>query len=491
LPFPHFISVKFSDKHSTRRRSLERREENRLLSARCSHSIALLQEAPPLKGTPVNTRRYLFAVGLGLSLCVGQASAFWPWSKNKQHGDTVIIEPPCPHKEAPKLEEPKKEEGKKEEAKAPDQPMAQPPVTDAFAQAPEAGTEAPSSFNPQMMGDQGVGGIAKSNLTFAATGNLTIVGVPFPANGSVLAPVQIPNFSRGPFKIAENESPRPTSRVFVAYNYFNGLKIAPSSSIGTASVSVPSLGLNLTGTLPVTTTGARFDLHRETIGFEWAFADGNASIGIRVPFIQTTGANPQFASTVAVGADSLSLAGNANLDQSDLADITIITKYALLNDRATGNVLSLGLAVTAPTGQDLTLVNGESVHSTLLQPWVGGIYNCGNIYVHGFSGVTIPTASIDVTLLSNDIGLGYWLVRCGDGLFTNVVPTVECHVTTPLNNRGGGALITFPDLVVITGGVHLGMGRSTLLTIGAATPVAGQGNDLYDVEGFVQLNFRF
>lgn len=383
----------------------------------------------------MNTCRYLFTIGLGLGLCVGQASAFWPWSKNKQHGDTIIIEPPCPHQEAPKLEEPKKEEGKKEEAKAPEQPpIAQPPVTDAFAQAPEAGTEAPASFNPQMLGDF-LGGAACTAI---------------PGFGSSYS-ARVPLAARGGYKISDNESPRPTNRIFLNYNYFNDANIPTSAPDG---ITPPTI--------------ARTDIHREIFGFERTFLDGDASFGMRVPLIQQTG----------------------TLAFSDIGNLSFIGKYAFINDRSTGNVLSAGLVVTVPTGRDYDLVDGSTLDPVLIQPWVGGIWNSGRLYAQGFSSVAVPTQGIDAPLLFNSLGVGYRAWQGTGGVFTSFTPTLETHITTPLDNRGFDECgVRYVDVVVITGGLHIGLGERCLLTIGAATPVTGHRP--FAVEGIAQFNFRY
>ena len=67
---------------------------------------------------------------------------------------------------------------------------------------------------------------------------------------------------------------------------------------------------------------------------------------------------------------------------------------------------------------------------------------------------------------------------------------LETHVTTPLNHREDlvGPLFV-PDLVVITGGVHFGLGRHSTLSFGVATPVSGPR--LFNVEAFAQFNRRF
>src|SRR5207245_7209043 len=113
---------------------------------------------------------------------------------------------------------------------------------------------------------------------------------------------------------------------------------------------------------------------------------------------------------------------------------------ALLHDRETGDILSAGLAVTTPTGP--TAFAGfdqiQSFHETTLQPFVGYRYNWSDFYVHGFTSIDVPTDSRDVTMLYNDIGIGYYLYRnrCEDAIVRGIVPTFEVHVHTPLNHRG-------------------------------------------------------
>ena len=174
-------------------------------------------------------------------------------------------------------------------------------------------------------------------------------------------------------------------------------------------------------------------------------------------------------------------------DYSHLGDVTIIGKYAFINDRITGNVLSGGLAVTAPTSPDIVSVDGN-FHSVLLQPWVGYIYNVDRFFLQAFHSVVIPTDQRDVTLLFNDVGIGFWAYR-GNGLISFIVPTGEVHVTTPVTNRNiDTATIVVTDTVVLTSGIHVGIGRS-VLTFGAAAPITGP--QPYTVEAFLQYNLRF
>ena len=211
------------------------------------------------------------------------------------------------------------------------------------------------------------------------------------------------------------------------------------------------------------------NLNQSTFGFEKTFLDGRASIEVRVPF------QNQNSNTGAFSGD-------------DVGDITIIAKYAFLLDRTTGNVLSGGLAVTAPTGPRIDTTDGN-FHSTYFQPWAGYIYNFDRFYIQAFHSIVVPTDARDVTLLFNDVGVNWWLYRNPNRFLSFIVPMVEAHVTTPLTDRSPNSLVYVPDLVVLTTGVHFGLGSNASLSLGVGTPVTGPR--VYNVEGFVQLNWRF
>jgi hypothetical protein len=256
--------------------------------------------------------------------------------------------------------------------------------------------------------------------------------------------------ARGAFKITEDESPRPQDRIYTTYNYFNNVN---------GSLNPPGL--------------AQTDIHREVLGLEKTFLNGNASLGLRVPFVQVE--------------------GDGSIRRQDIGDLSFIAKYAFINDRCTGNVLSGGLVVTVPTGANFLPEGIPDIHPTLLQPFLGAIYNMGSFYAQGFSSVLVPTDSRDVTFLFNDIGFGYFLYkaerRC-DRLLTSVVPIFEVHVNTPLNHRGA---LTEPiggtDIVDLTFGTTFGLGRASTLNLGVVTPVTGPKP--FDIEAQVQFNYRF
>jgi hypothetical protein len=249
------------------------------------------------------------------------------------------------------------------------------------------------------------------------------------------APVAV---ARGAFKIAENESPRPQDRFFATYNYYDQV-------------------LN-----------ASLQVHREMVGVEKTFLGGNASVELRLPFIQSH----------ASGAGT----------ESEIADMTAIVKYAFINEP--DRVLSAGLAVTAPTSGIPTVLilrptGFEAIHPTLLQPFVGYIWGVNDFFIQGFSSVMAPTDSRDGTWMFNDVGIGYWLWR-GEGRLKAIVPTFETHVNTPFNHRGAPG---FGDSVDLTAGSYFYLGQRLTVGMALGTPVTGP--KLFDFEALVNLNWRF
>lgn len=310
-----------------------------------------------------------------------------------------------------------------------DQPK-QPEPQDEFAAntAPEGTSETSTAVNPHMIGDFG-GSFAMQIIRIRDRQGI---------RGEEIV-VAVPTALRGGVKMAENASPRPVDRVYGYYRNFNNLQ--------------SPFGLS-----------PQYDLSDKVFGFEKTFWNGNASLEMRLPFYDLNG-----------------LGGG-----SGIGDLGIIFKYALYNNRATGDVFSTGLMLTTPTGNfPDNFVGG--VHSTLFQPFIGYIVNSNRFFVQGFSSVIIPSDRRDLQLVFNDIGVGYQLYRAPSYRFISaIVPAVEAHITNPLGNSN---TVIVPDLLVITGGVHIQFSGRAVLSIAGATPVAGP--QVYDFESMIQFNYQF
>ena len=376
------------------------------------------------------------------------------------------------------------------------------PLTDLLQQAqpstPPADSleESTTGFNPHLMGDFGtiyarqyvtVTGYqtittTTSTLGFSSTSSnytinqtTTTKTVPVTMTRLVLVPVS----SLGAFNVGENESPRPQDRVFFFYNFYDDLRgpdigsnVPIVRTTSNTTMGVDSIGNPTTTTVQTSTVTPgvrpRVSLDREVFGFEKTFLDGNASVEFRLPLLQQQG---------------------GGFNDYSVGDVTLVGKYAFINNRVTGDVLSAGLALTLPNGEGLATTEG-SFNSVLVQPFFGYIYNFDLFYIQGIHSLVIPTNSQEPTLLFNDVGLNFWAHRGSPNSFLSfVVPTFEVHVTTALTHGGSCDPLFAPDEVILTSGAHFGLYRNAVLTLGVAAPVTGPTP--FSIEAFVQYNWRF
>jgi hypothetical protein len=258
------------------------------------------------------------------------------------------------------------------------------------------------------------------------------------------------------FKIADDESALPQDRVYFGFNYFNDVNQAANLRLG-GNVN-------------------DMNIYRETFGFEKTFLDRHASIELRMPL-----------ATLDVNSDVPGLGGS----DTDIGDLAVDFKFAPYLDFATGNVVALGLVVTAPTGPS----EFNPFNDVILEPWVGYWWGWGNFFIQEFLSLAVPTDARDVMLLFNDIELGYYLYRNPNpnAWVSAIVPTFEAHVNTPLNHRGLFRIeedpIGTPDWVTLTPGTTFVVGQRATLAVGAAIPVTGPRP--YDFEILAQFNLRF
>jgi hypothetical protein len=384
--------------------------------------------------TPFARQAAVCALLLGMTLLGGPAARaqFRLFGSSRSN----CCPPPCPPLE-PALPPAERKPG---------EPV--PPTTEPSL-APErfaaVGGETVALATPNMQGDQ---------LGIPALSFLSQFRLP---NGGQL--VLVPSIRS--FKISENESPRPQDRVYFDFNYFNDVNKAVNNRLGADFLSL--------------------HVFRETFGVEKTCLDGKASIGLRLPLNS-------------LDVD-ITVSGLPRTD-TDIGDLSIILKYAFYSDPQTGDLVSAGLAITAPTGPDTFAGSPlvSTLHSTVLQPYLGYIFSLDELFFHGFSAIDVPTESQDVTLLHNDIGAGYFLYRTRqtDRLITSIVPTFEAHINTPLNHRGGFNFAdpaATPDWVDLTTGATVGLLGHASLAVGIVTPITGPKPFAFEV--LTQLNVRF
>jgi hypothetical protein len=288
-------------------------------------------------------------------------------------------------------------------------------------------------------------------------------GVPRPSVRTMVVP------SIRTIKVSENQSPLPQDRFYYTFNYFDNVN-------GSVNARLQS-------------PAGDFQIFREIFGFEKTFNDGQGSIGLRVPLNTVSAATRAPASFGTFGGSSTAV-----------GDLSIIGKYILLQDKESGSVLSGGVALTAPTGPGRFAgfsTFGGGPHTTTFQPFLGYLLNFGDLYLHGFTALDVPCTSQDVTMIYNDLGLGYYLRRDtpdsgSDRLVTLIAPTFEVHVNDPLNHRNAFNFFdpaATPDMVNLTYGLNIGFGRNTFLTTALVTPVTGPRPFALEAMAFVNVFF--
>ena len=90
------------------------------------------------------------------------------------------------------------------------------------------------------------------------------------------------------------------------------------------------------------------------------------------------------------------------------------------------------------------------LNTTYFQPFIAYIWRRDRFYLQGFSGFDFPANNADVTLIYNDIGMGYLVYQNPDTsrFITAIAPTFEVHVNSPFNHRN-------PYNIVRPGGLGL------------------------------------
>ncbi len=327
--------------------------------------------------------------------------------------------------------------------------------------AGEVGAGALADLPPAMIGDQS----PYSMLRGCRSTDTHAIPAPHPGIGpgarAARSIAGIVPAVRG-FKIADNQTPRPTDRVFGNFNYYDNVNRSLNERLGA----------------PI----QNMIVYRQVYGFEKTFFDQWASIGVREPIntlnIQSSRQFP------GLGGTSTAF-GNLN----------VFTKVILWQDKV-GNLISGGLSIDIPTGPNsfagFPTILGKNV--TDIQPYLGYIFtNGGNWFVQGFSSIAVPTDSALPTMIFVDAALGYYAYRdTTQGSFlTAVVPTFESHLNIPLNHNLLNYSDTYgtPTVVDLTFGLNTEFSRRSILTLGYALPVTGPGP--FSGEFVLMFNWRY
>lgn len=327
----------------------------------------------------------------------------------------------------------------------------------------ETAAEGAAAFEAAIAGLAGPGGAGASESNFPPNmiGDLTPVSLrafqnqgPPTVGPPTVGPPPLPGVRSASLfyptvrimKMSENQSPRPQDRFFYDFNYYNNVNAAS----------------NLYNRSPI----KNMEVFRHMFGFEKTFDEGRGSFGMRLP-IDTLTAD---GTVRGVQTPTSTATGNLNL----------FAKYILKENKQTGSLVSVGLALSPPTapGRFAGAPYVFGLNNTSFQPFVGYIWNKGDFYIQGFSAFAFTSSARDVTLMFNDIGIGYFAYRASDPnrFLTAVVPTFEAHVNSPFTHRdwknrydiAGSA-----DVVNLTYGLNFQLQRSAIFSTALVTPVTG------------------
>ena len=266
----------------------------------------------------------------------------------------------------------------------------------------------------------------------------TVAQLPSAGPGSTRTALgTIPFFGDGGAEVAENQTVLPIDRLYAGFSR---------------------------------STDGSFAFNQTTLGFEKTFLDGQASIGMRLPFQQ----------------DSF----GGSVSPVTLGDLSIIAKYAFLNGLP-NQVASLGLGVTLPTAGSGGSTELQPYFAWAWQPTAPGTISVSNgfspgLFIEGFHSLLVPLgdSASGNRVLTNSAGIGFWLDGSQIPLapVTAIIPTLELNLRTPLD-------LPRDSNLNLTAGANLQIAGGALLGLSVAVPLTGPKP--FDTEATISFNFHF
>lgn len=313
--------------------------------------------------------------------------------------------------------------------------------------------------------------------------------------------------------IAEHNKALPTDRAYFNFNYFH------NALAGRAS------GVSAGGTPPGPFLAARQrSVERYLLGVEKTFGGGIGSLEVRMPL------SGQYNFGYGTGAPF----ENASATGGDVGNLAAILKTVLYRNSAT--VLSAGLGVDIPTGDDAVAIVGVTRYeleneSLNLSPFFAVMHNPNDLFFgHMFAQLDVathgnslrfqslppdgPAAGVlgkftDQTLFHLDVGSGCWLVRRPQApLLSGLAAITEIHYTDTFQKTdtiaasrstlffpGAAVLLRNPanwmNVVNFTTGVHCELFDNSTFRVAGAFPLTQYDDRLFDGELLVQFGQRY
>jgi hypothetical protein len=300
-------------------------------------------------------------------------------------------------------------------------------------------------------------GLTQNSIAVAGAGLAAAAG------GIVNQPAASPLLSPGFLTAATAQSPFTLNRVFFNYALYDQFQFA-TAAVGPA------------GSM---TRQSAFNLNQFNVGFEKTLLDGMVSVYVQAPFLYAS--NNVTTQTI-----------------NGPGDLSAGFKVMIAGSQQTGNALSAGLTVAAPTahpgqfamslttnGHGTVIPNGPttSVNPTFLQPWIAGQLSWNKWFVQEYIGVLVPLPNQIVPSINNNLALGYRMFNCGcpDHWISSLTPMLNAQVFVPLattanpgtTGTGPTLPISFPTQLFLTEGCQLGIGQRVSIFGGVVEPVVG------------------
>jgi hypothetical protein len=429
----------------------------------------------------------LICVGLAPAQASAQIGKWWHQGHHSSPGP-VIVTPYCPPgTPTPTPVTPPTTEPPTTPPTTPPDTTA--PPTDFFAQAPPAGSASPSTFAPNVFGDQFGGSLTDTGGSLIVPSNSVVQPIAI-ANGSStptqVALFTIPNPSGGGkvgrLQTAEDINILPRDRFLFNYDFFSQVPLIPGG----------------------------WDVNRFVFGVEKTFFNQNASVEIRLPVAATLN------SDINAGAENT---------HTEFGNVRVLLKSLLYGNDSVN--LAAGLGISLPTADDsrvfaggvpLAEIRNETV---ILTPYIGALFTPNRrVFAQTYLAIDFdtrgnptfinPTGSAsqefvgrmtEQSILQVDGQIGYWVLWNDDpsARLKGLAPFVELHYSSTLGSAdqiSGSNFIIQPSRgdrseLNLTAGLLAACGERSTIALGVVVPLRDAPDRSFDYQIGLRANWFF
>lgn len=355
---------------------------------------------------------------------------------------------------------------------------------------------------PNMIGDF-LGYTGSVSFSTTTTGSLETVDGVFDLPGSGRVP-----------KIAENNSPIPRDRVYLAYNHFHNAYNA------NATVNPNDIDMDTMLPLDPANFNKQFDQNRFTLGLEKSFFYGDMSVEFRMPLVT------QVDYSVPSYSDPSSKAYSFGTNDPT-GNFAVIFKQVLFDwyGSETAGVFTGGFGLTFATADGAYVQLGDAAFEvddagTHFSPYMALVIDSKKgWFIQGFAEFDFSTDEITIDdraagtvgkmdipdVINLDIGMGWWLHRFPERrIFKGLAPMIEYHYTGQRQDFGSvaftsngalsssnvvvGAFDSRRDTSNLTAGVHVVLTDHINCRVAGVVPLQNAPDRQFDSEFVFQVD---